>query len=201
MQLDHPLRRVAIVGQSGCGKTTWAAKFLANTPARCRYIWDPEGEWAGRFGLPLCTTAEQMDAEAPFGWVCFNPWANYSDMEEALDAFCEYVMGSCERYGGTKVFVVDEMHDYVSGHKLPPNLLSLVTRGRRRGIDSVFLCTSPNRLHNVIRSNITERVVFHCDDPTAGEFLESWGFRPDEVAALPPHRWIARSSMGGMLRG
>lgn len=201
MQLDHPLGRYVIVGQSGSGKTTWAARYLANTAARCRFIWDPEGEWAARFGLSPCRSGADMDSAAPFGWVCYDPSHEFEDEEKALDCFAEWCMEAGARIGGRKIFVVDELHEYVTGHKLPANLKSLITRGRRRGIDSMLLATSPNTVHNIIRSNTTERVAFHCDDPTSAEVLSSWGFDPAEVAALPKFKWIARTSMGGVARG
>lgn len=196
MQLDHPLRRYVVVGQSGTGKTTFVAKYLANTAATVRYIWDPEGEWAGRFGLQPCRNGADMMAAAPFGWICYDYTGEFADEEEAIDCFAEWCMLHAERIGGRKIFVVDELHEYVTGHKLPPHLKSLITRGRRRGIDSVVLATSPNTVHNIIRSNTTERVAFHCDDPTSEDVLRSWGFNFEEVAALPKFHWIARTSLG-----
>jgi GTPase SAR1 family protein len=200
MQLDHPLSRLVIVGQSGSGKTTYAARYLANIAAKVRYIWDPEGEWAGRFNLPVCRTGQEMWEAAPFGWVCYDPSEEFEDEAEGLECFAEWVMTHAGRIGGRKVFVIDEMHQYVTGHKLTPHLKALVTRGRRRGVDSVFLATSPNTVHNIIRSNTTERVAFHCDDPTSSDVLKSWGFDFEEVAKLPRHAWIARTGMGGVSR-
>jgi hypothetical protein len=113
----------------------------------------------------------------------------------------EFCLDHASKTGGTKIVVVDEMQNFVTGHKLPDSVKAICTRGRRQGLDSLFITSAPNTLHNLIRSNSTERVVFHMDDPANREVLQAWGFDADECAKLKPHRYISRTSIGGEFRG
>lgn len=202
MQLDHAAYRLGIFGASGTGKTSFALRFLANTAASCRFIFDAEdGELAHRLGLTPCTTCDELDAAVSTGWVCFDPWQMFTDPEMAIRFFAKWSFEAAERLPGRKFFVVDELQGFCSGHRVPDELAVLVRRGRRRGLDSVFLSHSPGELHNSIRAQLTEVVCFLMTDPLALEWPSAFGFSADEIRALEPYRFVARTKWGGMERG
>jgi hypothetical protein len=202
MQLDHSAYRLGIFGASGTGKTSFALRFLANTPATCRFIFDAEdGELSQRLGLTPCTTPDELDAAVSTGWVCFDPWGMFTDGEPAIRFFSTWAFEVSERLPGRKFFVVDELQGFCSGHKVPDELAALVRRGRRRGLDSVFLSHSPGELHNSIRAQLTEVVCFLMTDPLALEWPAAFGFDPEEIRSLEPYRFVARTKWGAMERG
>lgn len=202
MQLDHRPFRLGVFGGSGTGKTTYALRFLANTEFRCRFIFDADdGELATRLGLKAARTPDELDAAVASGWVCFDPWDMFTDPEIALRFFCTWVFATCEHLPGRKVFVVDELQEYTTPHKVPEELARLVRRGRRRGLDSVFISHSPGELHNAVRSQLTEVVCHLMVDDTALEWPARFGIDPEEIRALPPFAFICRTKWGAMERG
>lgn len=201
MQIDHPVYRLGIFGASGSGKTTFALKVLANMKARLRLIFDPEGEFSARLGLPLCRTFAQLDAAVPTGWACFDPYDEFENPEDGIRFFCRYAFEVSERMPGRKVLMVDELQELLSGHKIPPELASVVWRGRRRGLDSVFIGHAPNELHNTVRSQLTEVVCFQLTDANALDFPQGFGFNPEELRTLPQFRYVCRTKRGAEVRG
>ena len=201
-QLDHKAYRLGIFGASGTGKTSFALRFLANTEATCRFIFDAEdGEFAIRLGLTPCTTPEELDAAVSTGWVCFDPWGMFTDGELAIRFFSKWSFEVAARLPGRKFFVVDELQNYCTGHKVPDEVASLFRRGRRRGLDSICMGHQPGELHNSIRGQLTEVVCFLMTDALALEWPAAFGFDPEEIRTLEPFRFICRTKWGAMERG
>jgi DNA helicase HerA-like ATPase len=201
VQIDHPAYRLGIFGGSGSGKTTFALKVLANLPAKVRFIFDPEGEFSHRLGLPLCQTFADLDREIGTGWICFDPFTEFETPDEGFAFFTRYAFELSQKISGRKLFMVDELQEHIDGHKIPPELSSLVWRGRRRGLDSIFIGQSPNLLNNRVRLQLTEVVCFQMTDDTALEFPRGFGFDVEEVRRLPQFRFVCRTKRGACVRG
>ena len=202
MQYGHKAQLVGIFGSQGSGKTTWALRFLANSPAKVRWLFDYEGEFADRLNLTPCRTPEEIAQAIATGWVCYDPEAMFPDDDEAaLCFFCELAFKYSEAMPGRKIFVVDELQDYITSHRVPRQLRNIVRRGRRRGIDCVFMAQEPNSVHNLIQGQLTEVCCFQTITDNALAFLKEFGFDPAEVAALPEFRWICRNKRGAEARG
>jgi hypothetical protein len=77
----------------------------------------------------------------------------------------------------------------------------ILQKGRRRGLDGVFIALQPNRLHNDVRAQLTEVVSFQITDKRAAEWLTDFGFTWEDVSTLPPFQFIARNNRGGEVRG
>jgi hypothetical protein len=201
MQIDHPAFRLGIFGGSGSGKTTLALKVLANLPARLRFIFDPEGEFSHRMNLPLCQSFADLDAAVPTGWVAFDPFGEFETPDEGLRFFCKWAFEVCERMPGRKILMIDELQEHIDGHRIPSELSSVVWRGRRRGLDSIFIGQSPNLLNNRVRLQLTEVVCFQLTDDRALEFPGNFGFNVEELRTLPQFRYVCRTKRGSEIRG
>lgn len=196
-QLDHPANRVAIFGRSGSGKTTWCARYVANHPATLRFLFDPEGEFAARFGLPAARTCADLDAQLASGWVCFDPGHLFPGEEaEGLELFAHWASLVCERYGGTKLFVVDEFQEYVSAGRTGPWLAHVLKRGRRRGMDVVTCGQAPSECGTALRRQITSVVAFNFTEAADVQWLADYGFDADRVRSLPQFWRIVRDCWG-----
>ena len=197
MQIDHPAFTVGIFGSKGSGKTTFALRFLANTPARMRFVFDYEGEFAERLSLPWIGTPDEFAGAFEDGWLCFNPHRMFPDDEvSAFGFFCELALKYSRALDGRKLVVIDELMRYVSPQKVPKALKDIVWIGRRAGLDGVFLAQQPNQLHNLIREQLTEIVTFRTFTENSLETLREFKFDVKEVESLAPHEWIARTKWG-----
>jgi hypothetical protein len=202
MQWTHQAHRVGVFGMSGTGKTHFVLSYLENSRASCRFIFDPEGEFSAKLRIPAARTVAELAAAIPSGWCIFDPSHLFALPEPAVKFFAEFAMEASLRLPGRKFFVVDELQEHCTGHAVPDEIKILVWRGRRRGLDSVFLAQAPNLLHNAILGQLTEMVLFRLvDNPNAMEPAARFGFAPEEIKALPNFCWVSRNVNGGEIRG
>ena len=196
-QLDHPASVVGVFGSQGSGKTTWTSSYIANHRAKLRFLYDPEHEFSHRFRLRPARTPRGLDEALATGWICYQPEAMFpTDDAAGLEFFAAWSLAVCERVPGTKLFVFDEAQRYLSPNVTPPNLRTAVNRGRRRGLDVVFISRSPMECGPKMRREITEVVTFHFTEPGDLDWLSAYGFDPARIAALPLHARIVRDRFG-----
>ncbi len=69
-------------------------------------------------------------------------------------------------------------------------------RGRRHGLDVVFISRSPMGCGPKMRREITEVVTFHFTEPGDLNWLSAHGSDPERVPALPLHARIVRDRFG-----
>ena len=89
----------------------------------------------------------------------------------------------------------------LGGNDVPHPLKLIVQSGRRYGLDGVFIAQQPNELHNTVRCQLSEVVCFQLTDAVALEFPKRFGFDPEAIRALGPHRFLARNNRGGAAWG
>ncbi len=198
MNWNHQAYRVGIFGGSGTGKTTFALGLITRANYRARFIFDPEGEFAARLKSYPARNPVQMTEQLASGWCIFDPSDMFPDDSEAAVAFfAAFAFEVSCKLRGKKLFVVDELQMYVTGHAIPRPLMKLVQTGRRRELDSLFIGQAPNLLHNSIRAQLTEAVCFRLTDPRAHEWPLSVGMNPEELAHLPDFAYVARNLRTG----
>lgn len=201
MQLDHPACRVGIFGSSGTGKTTFAERYLRGTPAGVRFIFDREGEWSKRLGVPQVGNVVRMPDALRTGWVLFDPDTMFEGRhEDSLEFFADWTLQVCKRIPGRKIFVVDELQLLITGHKIGRHTMTVIQTGRRYGLDFLLISQAPNLIHNSVRGQLTEVVLFRLTDELALEFPESVGISPDRVRALPDYHYISLNTKTGEQR-
>ena len=78
----------------------------------------------------------------------------------------------------------------------PPHVGGESNRGRRRGLDVVFISRSPMGCGPKMRREITEVVTFHFTEPGDLDWLSAHGSDRERVPALPLHARIVRDRFG-----
>jgi hypothetical protein len=193
-------KRVTLAtGISGSGKTTWVIKYLcADKKLTTRFLFDPEGEYEHRLGIPACQCAFEMPFAAEDGFVIFDPHAVFpGEMERAFDWFCGAVFDLSSRLPGRKVFVTDEAWKYQTNNKCPQPLRNCIQTGRKRELEMIFASQQPNKLNEVITNEVTELVCFRLQGDNALQRVESLGVLPSGVSNLPLGSYIARNCVSG----
>jgi hypothetical protein len=201
MQRAHKRFHLGVFGGSGSGKSTYAMKFVANAPAKCVFLFDPEGEFSDCMNLQPARTTYELDQAIRSGWVCFDPHTMFpGELEKALEYFTQLALTAAKLIPGRKFFVIDELGNYVTGSTVPKPLKILAQTGRRYGVDCVFIGQQPNHIHNAIRCQLTEVICFQLTEDCALEFPKKFGFDVEAIRALQPFQFIARNNRGGELR-
>ena len=204
MRIAHKPTKLLITGSSGTGKTTFVLRYLTGTLADRVLIYDWQGEFAERLGLtpqPLNFAALGDHADAHRVTVC-DPALTECPAGEGLARFAVF----CREYArnlpnnGTALIVVDELHRLqdTNAAGVPPEFVDVLEFGRRDGLDAVMVSQAPNLLHNRIRNQITEAVVFRLIDARAAGWLEPLGFDLDAIREQRSGSYIYRNTETGL---
>ena len=199
---NHKSKKVLVTGVSGTGKTTLFWRLVSTTPATWKFVYDHEGEFSSRFGLPRCTNTVDLAIQTEKGgWVCFDPVELYpGEAEKGFFFFCDYVMAISSQFKGRKLFIVDELQKVTGTTQKPEEFLKLCETGRRREVDIFAISNAPNRIHNSVRNAVTEVYSFRLTDKNALAFLADNGFDADSVRNLPNGEYLWRNFNTGESR-
>lgn len=201
MNRHHAPFRLGIFGASGYGKTEWCLRWLRTERAACRFIFDPEGEFAHALGSYGAGTPAQMAEQMRSGWCIFDPAPMFGgNWPDAFEFFCHFAFESAKTFRGRKLFIVDEVWRYTRTTTLSPAVENLVFTGRRQELDFVVIGQMPNRVHNAIRDSLTDVVCFALMDAGALEFPTNYGFDPETLRRLPRFEWLRRDKAGNETR-
>jgi hypothetical protein len=168
--IAHKPTKIAIVGGSGTGKSTYFCKFLANSRYTRKFIFDHQGEMSQRLGVQSCIDAQELDAaltaENPPPYIIFDPSLMFEgDLPGAFDFFCDFVfLYSKQDPFELKLFAIDELQDIVSTDVCNVYLAKVLETGRRYGLDWISVQQGLNCVHNRIRNQMTEVVIFRTTD-------------------------------------
>ncbi len=198
MQLEHKPSKVLIVGCSGSGKTQYWTRYLLGSRARLKFVFDHEGEFAGRLKFRPATTLEQLATAAGRGWCVFDPARLYPGATpEAFAFFLDFAFTLSTQTGGRKLFACDELQAVTDTHTVSPELACVLETGRRYGLDFAAIAQQPNLVHNRVRNQATEVVTFQQMDPRAVDWCAAVGFDPAAVRGLAPGQYLARNLKTG----
>lgn len=191
-----------VLGSSGTGKSTFVTTYLIRSKFACRFLFDPMGEWSQRLKLPLATKVFDIQEQMMTGWVCYDPTEDWgADTQEGFRFFCDFVKLASTKFQGRKVFVVDEVQDYMTPQSMPGELGIIVQAGRKWELESVFTSQRINQLNGALLNQATEHVVFSLGSDNDLKRLEAYGFNSEELAVMPDLHFVARSRKRGELRG
>lgn len=188
-------------GASGYGKTEYVLRYLRGADAVCRFVFDPEGEFAAELGTYGAKTPPQLAQQMESGWCVFDPSEMFGgNFAAGFEFFCAFAFEASKRFRGRKLFVVDEVWRYTRTANLSPATENLIFTGRRHELDFVVIGQMPNKVNTAVRDGLTEVVCFCLTDENALDFPRNFGFDPEAVRALPRFAYIARNKAGGEIR-
>jgi ABC-type dipeptide/oligopeptide/nickel transport system ATPase component len=195
MQLAHRPTKLLITGKSGSGKSTYFTRFVTSWPAAWRFIYDHEGEFAQRTGLPAAhTPREMLEHLSARRWVIFDPAAAFpGDVQRGFAFFSEWAFSVSQRLQGKKLFCCDELQKLTGTNQVGWELACVVETGRRYEIDTCFISQQPNLIHNRLRNCLSEVATFAQVDANAIQFLAEVGFNEESVRALRPGEYLCRN--------
>lgn len=183
-----------ICGMSGSGKSTFAFRYIFNSPAACRFIFDHQGRDALRLGVRPCFTANELEAALPTRLVVFNPSRMYPDdlsYRKAFEFFCQWVYDVSRRAPGKKFLLVNEINQFQDRDQIPPKLSQIVLAGREENIELVCCAQEPHEINSAITGQSTEVVAFRLDESVYLQKIQKLGLDAKVVQALPMGSFIS----------
>ena len=186
---------------SRTGKSTLASRLIYTHPAETVLIYDWQGgEFARRLGATLATSREQLATDIQEGKriICYDAETGEADVKgEGFDWFCGMAFELAGNLPGRKLFVCDEMQDLIDPYNITENLDNLLTRSGRRMMDTCFIGSAANALHNRARNQVSELYHFRVIDESALAYSKSLGMEPESIRNLPDCQFIYRDNRTG----
>jgi hypothetical protein len=158
-------RSTAIVGMTGSGKTTLAFRYLQNTPAACRFIFDDQGQASARLKIPMVSTVAEMERALPGRWLLFNPHPMFpGDLVGAFRFWCDIAFRFSKRGPGWKQFLVDEVWRFQDRDSIPKELAVISQMGRVERLELISVTQQPHLINSSITGSSTELICFRLDE-------------------------------------
>lgn len=203
MNLAHNSSKILITGQSGQGKSTYFARFLQNSFRTIYdkiFIFDHIGELSFRLNVSPALTEEDLGQQFEQGLVCFDPSHLFpGDTDFAWNFFCEWCFERAARNPGqTKLIAVDELQMFASTAALSWEQCLVVETGRKYELDFCAISQQLNLVHNRLRNQLTEMVVFRTEDKLVLDVLEDKGFVIDRVRNLQKGQYYIKNFQTGV---
>lgn len=193
-----------IVGASGTGKTTFLCRYFFGSQFDRAWIFDGQGELAGRLGVAPITSAEKIPAALESGQrvLLYDPAEEYpGDTAAGFDFFCGLAFRCSQAETGRKIFFTDELQQATDTGTITPPLACVLETGRRYGLDFAGITQAANLVHNRLRNQVTELVAFRSIDERALAFCETCGLDGAALRETPPGAYLGRNLMTGETYG
>jgi hypothetical protein len=202
LNLAHNSSKILVTGQSGQGKSTYFARFLANGYRSVYdkiFVYDHVGEIANRLNIPPAYTEEDLARAWEEGFVCFDPAQLFpGETDTGWNFFCEWTFERCQRnMGYAKLIAVDELQMFSSTAALSWEQCCVVETGRKYELDFLAISQQMNLIHNRLRNQLTEIVSFRQEDVLILDALEDRGFDPNALRALGKGQYLIRNFQNG----
>jgi hypothetical protein len=178
-----------------------ACRLIYSHPAPLVLIYDWQGgEFAHRLGVKAVESRAELATRIEGGerLVCYNAEQGEGDPQgDGFEWFCEMAFEVAGATPGRKLFVVDECQELIDPWKIPDGLGKLLSRGRRRMVDTCLVGSAANALHSVGRNQVTEAYFFRTTDENSLKYPASLGINTDEIRDLKNTELVYRNNVTG----
>lgn len=169
---------------SGSGKTTIVIRYLLNSAAVCRFIFDDENRTAPRLRLKPCYTLNELEDSLAGRWSVFNP-SRMFPFDERLDRgdlmnatrrafrwWINWVYECCNRGTGQKMISIPEIWRFCNEDTIPSGFAKIMQMGREIGCHVICDTQRPELVNEGVIGQSTEFVLFKLQ-PTATDALRT----------------------------
>lgn len=187
-----PPRLTAIFGMTGSGKTTFALKYLQNSRAAARFIFDDQGQASLRLKMPMASTVAELERSLAMRWTIFNPHILFpGDAAGAFKWFCGWCFFASRRGPGRKMFFADEAWRWCDRDDIPRELAQIAQMGRAENLELITATQQPHLLNSSITGSATEMICFRLQESVELLKIKNLGADPAAVAALARGAFIS----------
>ena len=193
---------IAIMGATGCGKTTYLKKCLAVKARKRTIIWSPKeaiDDYAALFpGSVLVSSAgEVLDVVRNAGkggfHLVYQPRLNRKVDESQFNVVCKIAMRA-----RNVTFIADELHTVTKPSWAPDGWSELVMMGRGYGTELFGMSQRPASMDKDFLGNCSEvwtgRLAYEDDAKTVAKTLR---VTPGEILDLTGYQFIHRNTLTG----
>lgn len=193
---------VAILGSTGCGKTTELKKRLAQKKRNRTFIWSPKeslDNYAALYaGSEIVRTAsavlQRLGKRGSFHLV-FIPTLNQAKDAALFDVVCKMLLAV-----GNLTLVVDELHSVTTPMNAPDGWRKINFMGRGYGVHVFGLSQRPASVDKAFMGSLSAIYVGRLPHPPDQKAVaEIIGIKPAEIAALTGYQSVQKDMLTGKI--
>jgi len=190
MNWHHVANHVVITGLSGSGKSTEYLRRLKELRRKYKavFVYDPRREVAIKLKWETQWTLEEMVAALKAGKpICFCYQKLFpGEIKTGAQFFLTWVYHVCQTFDGPKLVGADEIQKLIPRDEPCPQIfIDIADDGRKDEIDYILVVNKGyNWLHNEVRAQTTELVVFRTEDKLPLQWLKADGIDIERVRKL-----------------
>lgn len=194
--------KVALVGRSGRGKSTFQRQLIRGWPYQRLFVFDHKGEFARLLPAFQCETEAHILACINQGKpVVFNPsFAFPGKTKEAFALFCALVFDKCQRLPGRKLFAFDECGLLVPRHPIRYEqhpIRAIAETGREWEIDMCFAAQMPTQVCTELRLQVSKWIVFQLSGKAVEPLVDECGFDPNAITGQRKGQFLCYDAESG----
>jgi DNA helicase HerA-like ATPase len=161
MKKEMNIKHVHINGASGTGKSTYAKEKIlkkADEKGKKVLIIDPEDEYEYKQIKNIKKLKEYFEKQNIVRYVP-DITKEKEELLKEVDNIYKFIFNYCRNL----VILVDEAPSAGADlHKPAPHLRALLTRGRKRGLQTILISQRISQIHKDISGNCRIKVFFKC---------------------------------------
>jgi len=206
MNIERKASHVLTCGKSGMGKSTYNLRYIIGSHHDRVFIFDHQGEYQIRLNLIPCFTMAEVRRRAATERIIAFDYTKFhrGQMAESFDMFCDDIFNLCvdhlEPQGIESLLVCDEVQKVCTANECPQPLKNVMQTGRRFNLDSALMSQQPNRIHNEVREQVTELIMFNLNDENSLKFVKKMGLDEQPIIRQPALNYIWFNLMTGESR-
>jgi hypothetical protein len=170
-------------------------------PAPLVLVYDWQGgEFAHKLGAKSAVDRQGLEELITRGErvVCYEAeLGESSPSEEGFEWFCGMAFELSGVTPGRKLIVIDECQELIDPWNIPPGLGKILSRGRRREMDTCLIGRSANALQTTARDQVNELYCFRMVDGNSLKYPTSLGIDEEKLKTLKDTHFIYRDGRTG----
>lgn len=203
MSNDNEAQFVAILGATGCGKTTELKKRLAKKQRPRTFVWSPKealdnyaslyaGSVVVRSASDVLAVLQKAGKRGKFHLV-FQPTLDQKRDTALFDVVCKMLLAA-----GNLTLVVDELHSVTQPSNAPHGWRKLNFMGRGYGVHVFGLSQRPASVDKAFMGSLSNIHVGRLPHPPDQRAVaEIIGVKPAEIAALTGYQAMQKDMLTG----
>jgi hypothetical protein len=114
----------------------------------------------------------------------------YRPNQDAIKRDFNFVTEALFRIGHF-MFIVDELHDFLTATQVPQAMSKIFRIGRHKGIGFCGITQRPAHVHNTFKAQVQKAFVFKLSLPPDRKYIEDWfGDQAEVVKTLPDFHFL-----------
>lgn len=182
---------VAVMGSTGCGKSTMVKAVFLKKSDRRRVIWDYKREYGADYGDLITESLEEViqALKNPTFRIVFRPSFDDSLRVKQFDLFCKALW-----HAGNLKVLIEELGLVTTAQRAPAGWKQLSCTGRSQGVYIIATSQRPGQVDKDFWDNVSEIFCFTLGPKGRLVLAAELDVTEDDIKALETHQYLHKNN-------